>query len=179
MNLYELNRTRVIWYGLRPVITVIAGLIVVYYFYGHGIKWKAISDDNKLYGSIVIFIALSLILYFDYRVFINYLRLSKNIVVEINNDLRMISIQKNELRKNISFENINSVDRYNCRSAHSSHLFYYVIELKDKNEIVITSFMSKTDMVDINIPNQLILVSPHWLIKKDSRLIYNVNSALY
>ncbi len=138
-----------------------------------------LQDTNNLLISVIPIAGILYILFTEYKDYLSILLLSKNIKVEINNDIKIISIQRNELKKYIPFDQIFSVDLYKSIGKKGPPFYYIVIELKDKKEIIITSLMTKDDNITIDFPNQLELPMDTRFRKRDPSKLYNYNSALF
>lgn len=184
MQQYELNIKSAIKFAIGPIFWFVIIIFVLPYIFLSSINSFDIirhkfQDTSGLFVLLIPIALYLYILFTEYKDYLSILVLSKNIKVEINNDLKIISIQRNELKKYFSFDQILSVDLYKSFTENGPSFYYIVIELKDKNEIIITSLMTKDDNIKIDIPNQLELPMDRRFRKRDPSKLYNYNSALF
>lgn len=119
--------------------------------------------SNNYPKSVLVLTLLNLILFFIFILpeVIKYLRLvklSKNIIIEINQKEKIVRIQNNYMMKSYAFDNIKSISRVSTERAgrrkeqkpRRGDFYYFVIEFKTKEEIIITSLMTDEKFLEIN-----------------------------
>lgn len=86
-----------------------------------------------------------------------FIKLSKNVLIEIDREERVIRIQNNYKMSSYSFDDIKSISRVCTERAGMRRkqkprwgdFYYFVIELKTKEEIIITSLMTDEEFLEI------------------------------
>jgi len=182
MEYYETN----IKYHLRTLYDVIeriflVGLVIIVIPVYFGAK-----IDITISESLFIIIVFFLVLVLPYLiVYFRYIKISKNILIIVNHEKEQIEVQTSNSFKSYSFDDVNCITkivtsraakRKNSKSRWGD-FFYFTIELKSKEEIIITSLM--TNKTTIEISNKETNVEPlgiGWIPLK-GRSIINLAAA--
>jgi hypothetical protein len=118
------------------------------------------SNSERMLSGIIIMNAFMffIIMLPDIIKYFGYLKVSKGILVAVDNDKRQITIQKDSHIREFSFDDIKSITRICTERAgsrkkfnpHWGDFYYFEIDLKNKAEIIITSLMTDEGTIDID-----------------------------
>jgi hypothetical protein len=156
---------------------VFSGNIFILLFANFNIPERILPGFLIANASLFLFLVLpTLIKYF------RFIKLSKNILIVVDNEKKQITIQNNNQSKRYMFDEIKNISRICTEKAGNrkntkpqwGDLFYFVVELKTKEEIIVTSLM--TDVENLEIDGKETIVEPYgngW-ISLEGRNIINL-----
>lgn len=147
--------------------TVLVSLILIYF-----------GQPNDM---LFLFPLFFLILVLPYLIiYFKYIKLSNNVLVVIDREKRQIKVQINILLKSYSFDEVKNISRDVTKRAGRrknpkprwGDFYYFVIELKSGEEIIITSLMTNKATIDIDgIENKIESHGIAWIPIKERNII--------